>query len=129
MGLSMSTKSILIVDDDPIQREGLAAVLRDKGYIVVVAADGDEAMAHMKQGPPIDLVLLDMMHDDNGWHFLDHRKQDPAVAALPVLIVTGLEIASPEWAASLGAVGYLKKPVNPEELFAEVRRCCGLPPA
>jgi CheY-like chemotaxis protein len=130
-GLPMSTKTILIVDDDPIQREGLAVVLRDEGYTVVVAADGEEALAHMKQGPATDLILLDMVIPPpatDGWRFLEKRKRNPAVAAVPVLIVTGLDIASAEWAASLGAAGYVKKPVDTKWLFAEIRRCCGLPP-
>jgi CheY-like chemotaxis protein len=128
----MSTKTILIVDDDPIQREGLAAVLRDEGYTAVVAADGMEALEHMKKGPSTDLVLLDMVIPPpaaDGWRFLEKRKRIPALAAVPILIVTGLEIASAEWAASLGAAGYIKKPVDTKWLFAEIRRCCGLPPA
>jgi hypothetical protein len=52
-----------------------------------------------------------------------------AFAAVPILIVTGLKIANAEWAASFGAAGCVKKPVDTKVLFAEVRRCCGLPPA
>jgi CheY-like chemotaxis protein len=130
--LPVSTKTILIVDDDPIQREGLAVVLRGEGYTVVVAADGEEAIAHLKQGPSTDLILLDMVIPPpatDGWRFLEKRKRNPAWASVPILIVTGLEIASAEWAASLGAAGYVKKPVDTKWLFAEIRRCCGLPPA
>jgi CheY-like chemotaxis protein len=130
--VAVSAKTLLVVDDDPIYREGLAVVLRTEGYTVVVAADGVEAIEHMKQGAPIDLVLLDMMIPPpacDGWHFLEKRKRDPAIAAVPVLIVTGLAIANAEWAASLGATGYVKKAVDMKTLFAEVRRCCGLPPA
>jgi CheY-like chemotaxis protein len=128
----MSGKTLLVVDDDPIQREGLAVVLRTEGYTVVVAADGLEAIEHLKQGAPIDLVLLDMMIPApacDGWRFLEKRKHDPALASVPILIITGLAIANAEWAASLGAAGYVKKAVDPKELFAEVRRCCGLPAA
>jgi DNA-binding response OmpR family regulator len=45
----------------------------------------------------------------------------------PILIVTGLEIASQEWALSLGAAGVVKKPFDMTKLFAEIRRWCGLP--
>jgi CheY-like chemotaxis protein len=130
-GVAMSAKTILVVDDDPIQREGLAVVLRTEGYTVVVGADGEEAIEHLKQGAPIDLVLLDMMIPPpacDGWHFLEKRKSDAALATVPVLIITGLAIANAEWAASLGAAGYVKKAVDVKSLLTEIRRCCGLPP-
>jgi CheY-like chemotaxis protein len=129
-GMPMSSKSLLIVFDDPIQRDELAAVLRMERYGVDVAADGVEALEHLQQGPATDLVLLDMMMPppaDDGWHFLEMGRRKSAFAAVPILIVTGLGIASAEWAASLGAAAYIKKPIDTKLLFAEVRRCCGLP--
>jgi CheY-like chemotaxis protein len=124
-------KSMLIVEADLVHREGLAAVLRKEGYRVVTVADGDKALDRMRTEPPPDLILLDMMfpppaHD--GWHFLEQRKQHPALAAIPIVIVTGLAFATAEWATALGAAGFVRKPVDLGCLFAEVRRCCGLGP-
>jgi CheY-like chemotaxis protein len=126
----MPNKSLLVVDDDPIQREGLAALLRHEGYTVDVAADGVDAIERLGK-VPTDLVLLDMMMTPpalDGWRFLALWKRLAAIASVPILIITGLDIATAEWAASLGAAGCIKKPVDTKVLFAEVRRCCGLPP-
>ena len=94
-----------------------------------MVADGAEALEHMQQGPPTDLILLDMMvappaHD--GWHLLEMGQRKSAFAAVPIIIVTGLNIACAEWAADFGAAGCVKKPVDTKVLSAEVRRCCGL---
>jgi CheY-like chemotaxis protein len=56
----MSEKTVLIVEDHEVQREGLAAVLRNEGYTVLVAEDGGEASGVVRVGVP-DLILLDMM--------------------------------------------------------------------
>jgi len=121
----MSAKTILIVEDNAIQREGLAVVLQKEGYTVLVAADGKEASDMLRVGVP-DLILLDMMMPaPDGWHLMQLWKHYPALASVPVFIVTGLGIASDEWAASLGARGLLRKPVEMEPLLAAVRRCLG----
>jgi CheY-like chemotaxis protein len=124
-------KSLLIIEADLVHREGLAAVLRKEGYLTAAVADGGKALGRMRTEPPPDLILLDMMfpppaHD--GWYFMEQRKQIPALAAIPIVIVTGLAFATAEWAAGLGAVGFVRKPVDLGCLFAEVRRCCGLGP-
>ena len=119
----MSGKTILVVEDNEIQREGLAVVLRKEGYTVLVAADGKEASAVVRVGVP-DLILLDMMLPaPDGWRLLRMWKKYPALASVPVFIVTGLGVASEEWAAALGARGLIRKPVEMERLLAAVRRC------
>jgi CheY-like chemotaxis protein len=116
---------LLVVEDNEIAREGLALVLRRAGFVVVMAADGEEALAHLRSGPPPDLILLDMMlPGTDGWAFLERRRREPAVASVPILITTGLGVASAEWAEALGAVGCLRKPIETETLFREVTRCC-----
>jgi CheY-like chemotaxis protein len=61
----------------------------------------------------------------DGWRFLERRRQEAALAAIPVIITTALGVASPEWAASLGAADCLRKPIETEALVQAVRRCCG----
>ena len=107
----------------------MATILRAEGYTVATAADAMEALVHLSKGPRPDLILLDMMmpppaHD--GWYFFKMRKRNTALAPIPVLIMTGLDIASAEWAASLGAAAFIKKPFEIGRLFAVVRQCCGL---
>jgi CheY-like chemotaxis protein len=103
-----------------VEREGLAVVLRQRGYTVLTARDGAEALKLLQTGPAPGLILLDMMPGCDGWQFLDRRKPRPALAAVPVVLITGL--ADADWAASLGAVGFLRKPCDVDALLAEVRR-------
>jgi CheY-like chemotaxis protein len=124
----MAGKTILVVEDNTIQREGLAVVLQKEGYTVLAAANAHEAMDVLRGDPVPDLILLDMLispPEADGWHFLGWRKQVPALAAVPVIITTSLPVASREWASSLGAVGLIRKPFEASPLLAEVRRCLG----
>jgi putative two-component system response regulator len=115
-------KSLLVVEDNDVTREGLAVVLRRAGYQVALAGDGEEALDYLRGEPLPDLILLDMlMSGVDGWEFLQRRKRDPALAALPVIIMTALGVASDEWATSLGATGWLHKPVEADDLLAAVR--------
>jgi len=121
-----TTPTILLIEDNEIQREGAALVLRREGYTVYAAADGREALALVDSGVVPELVLLDMMMPPpDGWKVLSLRKAMPALASAPVVIVTGLGVASDEWARSLGAAALLRKPVDSESLLAEVRRRLG----
>ena len=121
----MANETILVVEDDAIQREGIAVLLREEGYTVFTAVDGQEALHSLSNDPTPDLILLDMLmpvHD--GWRFLKERTWSPRLASIPVVIVTSLGNASLEWAASLGAAGFLRKPFDVEPLLTEIRRCC-----
>jgi CheY-like chemotaxis protein len=120
----MSGKAILVVEDNEVQRAWLTEVLFKAGYLVVPVADGKEAVALMKSGVAPNLILMDMMiPPPDGWYLLTMRKKMPALASVPVIIMTSLGIASEEWATSLGACGLIRKPVEVEPLLAEVRRC------
>jgi CheY-like chemotaxis protein len=118
--------TLLVIEDNELAREGMADVLTRRGYTVVTAADGAEALARLRGGLRPALILLDMLTPYvDGWHFLSERRRDPTLATIPVLITTGLIVAGPEWAASLGATGFLRKPIDDEALIREVGRCCG----
>jgi len=124
----MSGKTILIVEDNDVQREGLAVVLRMEGHTVLPTADGKAALALLKSGVAPDLILLDMMvppPGTDGWRFLQARNRTPALAAVPVVIMTALGIASDQWAESLGACCLVRKPVETADLLAAIRRCLG----
>ena len=118
----MPGETILVAEDNAVEREGLAVVLRQRGYTVLTAHDGAEALKLLQAGPAPGLILLDMMPGCDGWQFLDRRKPRPALAAVPVVLITGLADADADWAASLGAVGFLRKPCDVDALLAEVRR-------
>lgn len=122
----MSRKTILIVEDNDIQREGLGVVLRREGYEVLLSADAAEAVAMLERIVAPDLILLDMMIPPpaaDGRTFLAARQKNRALAAVPVVIVTALGEAGEVWARSFGACGLLLKPLDTPVLLDEVRRC------
>src|SRR5947208_1895261 len=112
----------MVVEDDDITRAGFGAILRQRGHIVKLAGDGREALHQMQEGGPPDLIILDMLMDGmDGWQFLQERQR--RWGAVPFLIVTGIDTASDEWAASLGARSWLQKPINTDALLHRVEKC------
>jgi len=123
MSAQSLSKTVLIVDDNDVEREGMAALLRHAGYRALPAPSVNVAITYPENLGVLDLILLDMiMPDQDGWRFLDLRKKKPALANVPVIITTGLNVASQEWGTSLGAVAVLKKPFGSEELLREIRK-------
>ena len=121
----MPGSTVLVIEDNSIQREGLAAVLRQQGFTVLTAENGSDALNRLSSGIP-DLILLDMLMPGwDGWWFLEQRKRLPALASVPVIITTALSVAGGDWASSLGAARLLRKPFEVEPLLAEIRRCLG----
>jgi CheY-like chemotaxis protein len=115
---------ILIVDDNQDVRDVLVELLTDVGYLVAAAANGQEAFTLLQQPPLPDLILANlMMPVMNGWVFLGQLKQDPRLAAIPVVVLS----AVPDLAAqvpTLHAVAWLHKPVDVDELLETVARYC-----
>lgn len=117
-------KTILVVEDDDVTRAGFGMVLTDHGYMVGLAANGQEALDYVQGHGPPDLIVLDMLLPGvDGWHFL--KRRDARTASVPVLIVTALGIASKQWAASLGAAGWLPKPIDLTVLMEKVGSILG----
>jgi CheY-like chemotaxis protein len=115
---------ILIVEDDADFRDTLAELLQFEGYQVTQAGNGREALAHLRQSAPPCLILLDlMMPEMNGWEFREAQRQDPALAQIPVAVVTGVRNDA-QTLAAFGAVGYFQKPVNVSDLLTTVARYC-----
>ncbi len=117
-------KHILFVEDAVALRGPLTALLELKGYRVGWAADGHEALEYLRGDGSPDLILLDLsLRGMNGWEFRCQQRQDPALASIPVVLVSGAG-GLPESAADLGAAGYLDKPVDLNDLLEAVRRHC-----
>ena len=115
----MKEGRVLVVDDDPMVRETLGQVLRDEGYAVELATDGESALDRVHASPP-DTVLVDlMMPGMNGRQFLQALRDDPTYAALPVMLMTavhGLEVNL----ATLGTTEVIYKPFNVDDLLNKV---------
>jgi CheY-like chemotaxis protein len=118
-------KAVLIVEDNEVERLGLATILRWEGFAVATAADAASALTLLRVGTDPCVILLDMLlPGKDGWDFLAERTRDPAMAAIPVIITTSIRVASPEWAHSLGAAACFRKPLPVPALLDEVRRLC-----
>jgi CheY-like chemotaxis protein len=118
-------RTILVVEDNDVAREGLAAALRGAGYGVVLAEDGQEALQALRRGPPPDLIVLDMLMPVlDGWRFLEEVRREAPDPGVPIVVTTGT-ILTREWAEAHGCAGFLRKPVETEDLLGEVRRCLG----
>jgi CheY-like chemotaxis protein len=116
---------ILLVDDDADTRHGLALLLRGQGYRVATAADGWQALEHMRRHGPPGLVLLDLaMPEMDGWDFLHVRRHDAKLAAVPVVVFSAVEGFAPTDPRELGATAVLQKPLDFCEVVAVARRYC-----
>ena len=81
---------VLVIDDDADVRAALADGLGAQGYAVDLATDGADALARLAQGPSPDAIVLDLgMPRMNGWQFRDLQKRLPALARIPVVVLTG----------------------------------------
>jgi CheY-like chemotaxis protein len=121
-----ATKSLLIVEDNEVTREGLATILRRQGYSTREAATGDQAMEALRAEKP-DLILLDMLlseYGDDGWALLGKMRRSPEWRSIPVIIITSMGVACEEWAVSLGAQTVLRKPIETDELLIKIERYC-----
>jgi two-component system, sensor histidine kinase and response regulator len=113
--------TILIVDDTPANLSVLAECLSTAGYALMVAEDGEEAIAQTKLSQP-DLILLDvMMPGIDGFETCHRLKSAPATCDIPVIFMTALaDTAEKVRAFAAGAVDYITKPLQHEEALARI---------
>ncbi|WP_164009624.1 response regulator [Pyxidicoccus trucidator] len=114
--------SVMAVDDDPDILLAFKDVLELEGYTVLLARGGREALELLRRGARPAVILLDlMMPDISGWDFRERQLADASIASLPVVVVSGQGVSARDVAA-LGVAGYLKKPVDLEQLLGTVER-------
>lgn len=122
----MSVK-ILVVEDDPSVRGLLQTLLSAEGYDVVTASDGLAGLVKATSSPPA-LVLLDLMMPDlGGVRVLEEMRDDPELADIPVIVVTGKVDAVPGMRTLLGDDNVFLKPFAVGELLARVGEVVGGP--
>ena len=110
---------VLVVEDDEATREGVAAVLHARGYMVACATDGREGLRQLHEHRP-DVILLDLnMPVMDGWQFRREQKQDPTVADIPIIVVS----ASPEPQEDIEAAAFLAKPCEVDDLLRALGSC------
>jgi CheY-like chemotaxis protein len=111
---------VLIVEDDADLREMMAQLLSLEGLSV---ANGREALEYLRNGHERpNVILLDlMMPVMDGWEFRRKQQADPAVADVPVIVLSALD---PSRAAAVAADAFLKKPLDFDRLLQLVRSYC-----
>jgi CheY-like chemotaxis protein len=117
-------QDVLVVEDDVDFREALADFLKSGGYSVCQAANGLEALDHLRSGCRPRLILLDLrMPVMDGWRFCSEQAQDPVLSRIPVAVLSGTSTrrAMPH---PIRQAGFLRKPADPEKLLATVRSFC-----
>jgi adenylate cyclase len=114
--------TILVVDDTPQNIKVLDAILSPRGYTVVSAASGAEALQKVQSDVP-DLILLDiLMPGMSGYEVAQRLRADPTTRLLPIVMVTALGAQEEKVKAiESGADDFLTKPVNQLELLARVK--------
>ena len=115
---------VLVVDDNSVLRVVLSGLVTQLGHGVATAANGREALELLRT-QPFDLVLLDLeMPELSGHDVLERMKADAALAAVPVIVISGVEeSAQAIRCISAGAEDYLPKPFNPVLLNARIGAC------
>ena len=108
---------ILLIEDDAELREAMQETLALRGHDVTSAGDGRDALRRMRGTRP-DLVILDlMMPVMDGWQFRAELKRDPALADIPIVVISGNDSAT---AAAVDADLYLTKPIDPPGLLRAI---------
>jgi DNA-binding response OmpR family regulator len=123
-------KRVLICDDDELLLDLVRYRLSNRGYEVVAARDGREALSLARKSAPDAMVLDAMMPRVDGYEVLRQMRADPALAKIPVIMLTARKQENDILAAlELGANEYIVKPFIPEELVARLSRLIGAPAA
>ena len=118
------TSTVLVVDDDPLNRTMLAMSIGTLGHQVIEAGNGLEAIAAL-EAHDVDVVLTDIeMPEMDGYGLLTHRSGDDRLKAIPFIVISGVdEMDSIIACIKLGAEDYLPKPFDAVLLHARLGAC------
>jgi len=119
----MPTQTILVVDDEPHIVEVVHDYLKQAGYRVLTARDGQTALTLARHERP-DLVVLDLMlpGEMDGFDVCRHIRQDAALVETPIIMLTArVELTDKLIGLELGADDYITKPFSPREVIARVK--------
>jgi two-component system cell cycle response regulator DivK len=117
------SKRILVVEDQPDNRQIIRDMLADTGYEIAEAENGEEALAAITKQRP-DLILLDIqLPIMDGYAATRRIKTDPALKSIPVIAVTSYALSGEEKKArEAGCDDYVPKPYSPRQLLAKIRQ-------
>lgn len=112
--------TVLVIDDDPDVHDLMRRSLAKEGFDVVTASNGEDGLRRARELRPAAITLDVFMPGMDGWSVLDVMKADPALAGIPVILVTISD--DRRRACLLGAAEFLQKPVEPERMVAALQR-------
>lgn len=123
----MTSKRILVVDDEPSIREVVALCLeRLGGWVVLSASSGQDALLQARAEQPDAIVLDVMMPEMDGFTFLKHLREDPATQPIPVVLLTANSyLPNAQMFSKLGIVLTVEKPFQPYDLIQQISRAMG----
>jgi CheY-like chemotaxis protein len=125
--LPMIGTCVLVIDDDPLQRDLMQRYLRKEGFAVQTASGGAQGLRLARQFLPAAITLDVMMPDMDGWSVLTALKGDATLCDIPVIMLTMID--DPERGFTLGASDYATKPVNRRRLSQILKKfTCLRPP-
>ncbi|MDP1831786.1 MAG: response regulator [Geothrix sp.] len=114
-----SPMTILLVEDNALQRRQIEAQLQPLGHRILTSANGQEALDRMLEGLP-DLIIMDaVMPSMDGFKACETIKGDPRTASIPILVLTALSRDAKDRSYAAGADDFLRKPAN--TLLLQVR--------
>ncbi len=129
----MKRQRILIVDDDPVIIKAVSMKLVPAGYEILTAVDGTEGIASARKQKP-DLILLDINFPNDvgmswdGFQVIAWLQRVDEAKGTPVIVISGGDPAKfKARALQAGAIAYLQKPVNNDELLALIKQTLAAP--
>ena len=125
--LAAKADCVLVIDDDPVQRDVMQRFLSKEGFGVRTAGGGEAGLRLARQLQPVAITLDVMMPDMDGWSVLSSLKADPTLRDIPVIMLTMVD--DPQRGFTLGAAEYATKPVD-RQRFSQILKkyTCPHPP-
>ncbi len=116
-------KKILVVEDSPTTRKVISITLGQKGYEIIEARDGLEALSRLSEAPP-DLILLDIVLPKmDGYKILEIIRKNNLFRHIPVIMLTSKDSMISKWKGRLaGSTAYLTKPFDPKKLVTTIEK-------
>lgn len=120
--MAAGKRLVLVVEDDPDLGDAMVTFLKEEGLDAKLARDGDQAMRMVDDFAPAVMVLDLMMPRRDGFSVLRELRADGRISSLPVIVVTAIfGLSERLYATELGAVDYVTKPFELDELVERVR--------
>jgi CheY-like chemotaxis protein len=119
--MASTAKNVLIVEDNAVARESLAAILGREGYDVAAVENGLQAVDYLASNPIPAVILLDMLLPVlDGWQFLERMSRMNLEPRPWIILTSGHPAIGRDWALAHGCNSFLRKPIASGVLFDEV---------